>query len=195
MSEQNNKTTPKQYFLFGVIIFIIAAAGVYFGSSMKTSMQDNPDDEEKPDIFTSLKLFPDSTFPDVALLDKDSHPVGSQSLISDKGTLILFIDSECSSCHTLAKYWQQLINEGKIDNTQVCAISYNDIGYLMDFLEEYGITFDIYTDTGFTFLDRYGIDAYPFELVVNENGIVTYTNSDSRKKLSVKDLNSYLNIQ
>ena len=179
MTEKKKSFSIVQLITALFVICIAAASGMYFGSSFNNATTENINPDSF-DTFRDLKLLPDSTFPDVQLLDKNAHFVNSQSMLHKKESIILFIDSECPPCHDIADYWQNMINQQKILNEQIIAISFNDYGYLEDFIDSSHITFSVYTDPDFTFMQTFGVDAYPLTMYVNADGIITkiFTNSN-----------------
>lgn len=166
-----------------LIIFVAAAGGMYLGVSLNKPTEQIVSDTNF-NTFESLILLPDSTFPNVQLLDKSSHTVGSQSLLYNGETIVIFIDAECPPCHDIALHYKKLIDDNTYLPEQIVAISFNDYGYLESFIDSNELPFSVYTDPEFAFMQKYGIDAYPFVMHVNSEGVITETSSDSNNILN-----------
>ena len=179
MTLKHRQFSLLQLIASAVVIFAAAAGGVYFGKSFNQKDTDEVLLVEDVSTFTNLALNIDSTFPNVTVIDFDVNEVGTASLLNDKRTIVVFIDSECPPCHNKVKHWQTEIDKGNISKEQVIAITFNDLGYIEEFLSMYNVTFGVYSDFNFEFLNKYGVDAYPFEMLVDNNGIIKEVNFEN----------------
>ena len=181
MTKKQKQFSSLQLVATAIVIFVAAAGGMYLGKSFNQSDIHEAPLTEDVTTFANLSLDVDSTFPNVTVVDFDINEVGTTSLLSDKNTVVIFIDAECPPCHDKVKHWQTEIDNGNISNDQVIAITFNDLAYIEEFLKKYNVTFGVYSDFNFEFMNMYGVDAYPFEILVDSNGIIKETNFENNQ--------------
>ena len=177
--------------MIGLIIFVAAAAGMYVGGLWR-QQQGQESSAVEADVFGNLTLVAGAAFPDVELETPDYGRIGSQKVLHPEGTVILFLESECSPCHGLSIDWQKMIADGVVAREQVVGISYSDVNRLAESLANYQIDFPLYADPSYTFMDQYGVDAFPLILVVGKSGTIRYSDIDARRKISPGDLRKLL---
>ena len=191
MTESTQTKSSAYWLLVGLIVFAAAAGGMYLGGKMQASPTAEVDAAEN-DIFTNLTLTVGEVFPDVELETSSYGRIGSQSVLHPEGTVVLFVESDCSPCHSLSIDWQKMIADGVIAREQVVGISFTDVNRVAEALVNYDIDFPLYADPNFTFMDSYGVDAFPLILVVGKSGIIRYSDRDARRKISPADLRAML---
>lgn len=174
----------------GVIIFVAAFGGMYLGGVLGN--KSGKASANRENVFTDLKLILGSEFPDTELIDKKYLAVMSKSLLIQNGTVILFIDDDCPPCGDIAKEWQKKINEGIISNNQVMGICFANAAQIHSIRDKYQVDFPIYADERYTFLDYYGVDAFPLVLVLDKSGVIRYVEHDSNKKIDPSELKRLL---
>jgi len=182
--------TPVKLLLAVVVIIIAAAAGMYLGG--KLSESSGQSSANQLDIFTHLTLGPGIDFPDIQVTNDRYQPELTQSILNENGTVILFMDHQCPPCQDVAVFWQQLINNGDIASEQVIGICFEDAAHIHNIRNRYQVTFPIYADEEYTFLDNYGVDAFPLILIVGRSGVINYIETDSNKKIGKSELKKSL---
>lgn len=191
MAESLKPRSLAHWLLFGLIVFAAAAAGMYVGGVFR-QQQGTETAEVEADVFQSLTLKPGATFPDVELETTSYGRVNSRSILHHEGTVVLFLEADCSPCHSLSIDWQRAIDEGVITRDQVVGISYSDVNHVIEALANYHVDFPMYADPNYTFMDQYGVDGFPLILVVGKSGTIRYSDIDARKKVSPGDLREFL---
>ncbi len=174
----------------GVIIFVAAFGGMYLGGILGNKSDNVSASQE--DVFTDLKLISGSVFPDTELIDKKYLPVMSKSLLNQDGTVVLFMDDDCPPCSDIAWEWQRKIDEGIIQGSQVMGICFANAAQIHSIHDKYQIDFPIYADERYTFLDYYGVDAFPLVVVLDKSGVIRYVEHDSNKKIDPSELKKLL---
>lgn len=175
----------------GILVLIVAGIGVYLGMSFRTTqaMQEaEPSESQGPSSLLTLN----SPFPTVNLMKHDSTMIGTPELVSQDGSVFLFLEMGCPPCETMTAKWQKLINDGKIDRNQVIGVSFEQANHVANYAIKRGLTFPIYIDTGFVFMRQYGVMEYPFVAVVGKSGLVEMTTYDSRLEFDSEEISAQL---
>lgn len=189
LSKMKHSKSTLKLIVGAVIIFIAAAAGMYLGGKLSNTSGRGAAQQE---ILTNLTLGPGKEFPDIELMDNSYQPAMSKSLLNERGTVILFMDHQCPPCKDVAQFWQTMINDGAVIDSQVVGICFANAANIREIHNKYQIDFPVFADERYVFLDYYGVDALPLILIVNQSGVITHIESDSNQKISKKDLKKYL---
>lgn len=192
MADTPKPRTLAHWLLFGLIVFAAAAAGMYVGGVFR-GQQDTEAAEFEADVFGNLMLTVGSMFPDVELETSSYGRISSRKILHPEGTIVLFLEADCSPCHSLSIDWQQAITGGVIAREQVVGISYSDVNRVAEALANYQVDFPMYADPNYTFMDQYGVDAFPLILVTGKSGVIRYSDIDARKKIAPDQLRDLLN--
>ncbi|MGH8015333.1 MAG: peroxiredoxin family protein, partial [Candidatus Zixiibacteriota bacterium] len=163
---------------------------MYLGGKLSNSSGQSA--AQPQEILTNLTLGPGKQFPDIELIDGLYNPATSKSILDENGTVILFMDHQCPPCKDVAQFWQKMIEDGAVNKTQVVGICFANAANIYEIHNKYQIDFPIYADERYTFLDHYGVDAFPLVLIVDELGMITYIESDSNVKIDRDELKKRL---
>jgi peroxiredoxin len=169
---------------------VAAAGGMYLGG--KLSNTGGSSSAQQNEILTRLTLGPGKEFPNVELIDSLFKPVMSKMVLNENGTIILFMDHQCPPCKDIAQFWQKLINEGAINQDQVVGLCFANAAQIQEIHQKYSVKYAIFADERYTFLDHYGVDAFPLTLIINKSGTITYIESDSNARISLDELTKSL---
>lgn len=171
----------------GVLVLVIAAAGMYLGMSVK-SMQASQDSEFLQNSGPTSQLQVGTTFPDLELVTADSGTVRTAEMIAGDGSVFLFMEVGCPPCETMTQKWQELINSGEIAEEQVIGVSFEELKYVQTYAKKRGLTFPIYADTGMVFMRNYGVAEFPLVVVVGKSGDVKMYTYDARVSFDPDEL-------
>ena len=180
-----------QKLLTGVLIFAVAALGVYFGMASK-GFFNRGGFEESGAVLSASKLIVNSKFPSVPLIAADSLQLNSDSIYSQAGAVIIFMEVGCPPCVGMTQKWQKLISEGKISKDHVAGISFDSPDAIRAYARKNGLTFPVYSDTAQVFLKTYGVDEYPLTIVVGKSGTIQSQTQDPRPEIDLEDLTKKL---
>ena len=172
------------------VILIAASAGLYLGGRFHSSDDNSP--TVNAGVFGNLKLAVGTAFPKIELIDTVYQTRTTSELLRPNGTVILFTDNDCEPCHTVSTYLQQMIDEGVVLADQVIGITFDDAGSVRTFMQNAGISYQIYSDEAFRFINEYGVDAFPLILMVDQSGIITYSYDDSQIEPEPEAIKAYL---
>lgn len=189
LSAMKNTNAFLKLVVGAVVIFVAAVGGMYLGGKLSKSSGRS---SAQQDIFTNLTLGPGKSLPDVELIDSTYKPVMSKNILNENGTVILFMDHQCPPCKDIAEFWQSLINEGAVSKSQVIGICYANAANIHEIYNKYQVEFPVFADEKYTFLDHYGVDAFPLTLIVDKSGTITYIESDSNARISKSQLKKSL---
>ena len=173
-----------------VVIFVAAFGGMYFGGVIGKKSSNASANQD--DVFTELKLIPGTEFPDTELINGEYKAVMGNSILNENGTVVLFMDDDCPPCGDIAVEWQKKIDQGIVESHQVMGICFANAAQIHSIHEKYKVDFPIYADERYTFLDYYGVDAFPLVLVLDKSGVIRYVEHDSNKKIEPSELKKLL---
>ena len=122
-----------------------------------------------------------SSLPRVQVVGDDLVPVSTTDLLGPGRTVVLFLDPERDPCRFAARQWQNRLERGDLGDLKVlgiCPASREDV---QRFRSHLALDFPIYADPTGTHLHDYGVDSFPWEVVVDPQGtILTFTGDLTR---------------
>ena len=158
----------------------ITAAGLLVGNAIRSSFAGDATDHaaELPET----KLVSGVPFPDITLLDEDGVAVSSAELVAG-GSVVIFVDPRCQPCAAVTGHWQRAIDDGDIDAASVIAISLRPPFANGEYRRSNGLEFGVYSDDQKTLWKEYAVGYIPYEVIVDDAGVIDATNRDSREPL------------
>lgn len=192
MTEKSDRMSALKWLVGVAVIIAAAAAGTFLGGLFKGDATVEAQPTESFDVFTNLSLHAGDPFPDITLHDLNYAEVSSTDILHEQGTVVLFMEPNCPPCHSLAIDWQKAVENNVIDPDQVVGISYSDANRLKEMLANYEVSFRLYADPTYAFMDQFGVDGFPLILVVNPSGTITYVDNNPYRKISSDQLTALL---
>ncbi len=160
-----------------VLVAAVGAAGLFVGTQVRTRIAPRPQTFRAEDVLDH-DLPQDGDFPDVTVIDADGEPRRCRDLVAG-GTVVLFLDLECSPCTDMARRWQDALGRGVIAPAQLWAITVYPRDAITAYQDDNGFTFPIYEDRDQVFRHDYGVKQYPLEVTVGASGKIRRTTFDS----------------
>lgn len=158
-----------------IFLAVLAAAGGYLGVRV-AQRQQPPAAVAVPTPQRSVPAFLQASvaqLPRVQLLQPgEPAPVTSSEVLPSEGGVVLFLDMQCDPCKFLAGRWQDHIREGRIEAERVVGITPSPQDAIEPFRESLGLWFPIYADPLQAYVDQHGVDTFPWEVVVGEDGTI-----------------------
>jgi len=153
--------------LIVVVASVVAlVAGVTAGQILNRQTSEHSAVNYKPEFSVG------DIFPDLEVVDDARRTTSTQTLLEDKGAVVLFVDPECPPCADVVFRWQQQIDQGLIDRSNIVGIATRDPASISRYREEHRLTFSIYSDTRGQFQNSYGVKFLPLEIVVGITGTI-----------------------
>jgi peroxiredoxin len=185
------RTSRHRNLLIALAIGVTAAGGVYVGARIAARSRPDPFPGMQRGVPTFL-LASEAHFPTAQLLGEDGVPHATEDLLGPQGTVILFLDPSCDPCKPVARKWQQHSASGRLGNVGILGISASDRGSVARYRARLSLDYPILTDPDHVYITRYGIDTYPWEIVVDGRGrVVSYTGV-AQEMASLSSLRSLL---
>ena len=119
------------------------------------------------------KLVEGDIFPSVELTGLDGAPVNTESIISGKKSIMLFLSISCHPCTEAIDSWKEYENNLPPD-LEVLGICCSDPEYAEVYKKKTGFPFPVYCDTEHRFPGDFGIRAFPSMIGLDENGRIVF---------------------
>ena len=114
-------------------------------------------------------LVPGARFPSVSVLEPDGTPRDTAELTKG-GAVVVFLRFDCSACGLALDDWREKIVAGSLRGVPVVGITTDPPAAVPAYREAKGVSFPIYSDPQLTFVQRHGVTAVPFIVVVAPGG-------------------------
>jgi peroxiredoxin len=161
--------------LLGLWIGVVAVGGAYIGARLAARSQPEPFPNMQRGVPAFL-LASEAEFPTAQLLGEDGIPRPTEDFLGRKGTVILFLDPSCDPCKYAARQWQQHYESGGMGDVEILGISASDRETVARYHAQLALEYPIVTDPTHAYITRYGVDTYPWEIVVDGRGrVLSYT--------------------
>jgi len=172
---------------FLVLVLIAVAGGVVVGTLIRDRMDHRRMVEMNQRAPRTLLGLGDD-LPDVTLTVAGGYTETCAELLSERGSIVLFLDLECPPCVVMCQRWQRALDDGEVDDTQVFGITNHPQDAVAAFLSENNITFPVHQDAAGEFRKQYEVDRFPLEVVVGASGRVRSLSYDSVSPVDFNDL-------
>lgn len=186
MAEKKN-LTPARIFGYAVLMFIVGIAGVLAGTLLRDHFASPKSAMVSTRVPRSL-LKQGMIFPDAPVVTTDGRMRRTVELIDHSGSVVLFLDLECSPCIKMALRWQDALDNALVEDGKVWAISYHSSEVIQNFMVENDLRFPIYTDSSQTFLKKFEVTRFPLEVVVGASGRIRSLSYDSETPIDFAHL-------
>ena len=166
--------------LFGLWIAVLALGGAFAGVKLaqrNSVPADLPYERSAPGFL----LASEATLPTAQLMGEETVPVSTTEIPGRGGSVVLFLDTECQPCRYAAGQWQNLIADGLLGDIAVLGISPSPRESIESFRTHLALDFPVYQDPSQTYMHRYGVDSFPWELIVDARGKVLRYTGDLRE--------------
>jgi len=191
MSISNNK---KSVILMSISFFVIAFLGIIAGNwfSGWRSAQANSKSIGKFRPMEQPLINVGDTFPDVSLLDYTGSLFSLSDLITNKKTIIMFLEPGCKPCKDAIINWSNFINELP-DDVQIIGIASSLPKSSFPYIDELNFPYPFYCDTAHKLVIEYGVNGYPGAMGINEKGVVSFGYRHIHNEFSPLDAYKLLN--
>jgi peroxiredoxin len=172
----------------GVAAVALAALGVYAGSALRGTFH-----RDDADAVVLRKAFvPGAHFPTVELVSADGSRTTTRELFRDRGAVVLFLDLECESCHSMVSQWQRYEASDSLGGIPLIGIAMASPDSVAAFRREHDVTIPVYSDTEWTFMRTHRVDSFPLCLVVSRSGVVKSAEIDAHAPVVAADVRRWL---
>ena len=169
-----------------VLVFLVGIGGVLVGGRMR----DRVSPEQAPVLPAELarhRLPVGEPFPDVPLRDAAGHTRSSADLAKG-GSVVLFLDLDCTPCTDLVLRWQDALEAGAVEPGRVWGVSHYPRAAIDDYVRELGLTLPVYSDSLRVFHDEYRVEYFPLAVTVGGSGLVRGISYDSVSPINFTEL-------
>ena len=167
--------------LLVVVLGVVALVG-----GVTTGQILNHQDSEHPAVTYEPDFSLGDPFPDLEVVDDSRRATTTQTLLRNKGAVVLFVDPECPPCTDVVAGWQRHIDEGHIDRSDIMGIAMRDPTSVSRYREENQLTFPIYVDQQGQFQKRYGVKFLPLEIVVGISGKINRIDQGAQTPIDIE---------
>lgn len=169
-----------------VLVFLVGVGGVLVGGRMR----DRATPEAAPVLPAELarhRLPIGEPFPAVPLLDAAGRTRSSADLAKG-GSVVLFLDLDCTPCTDLVLRWQDALDAGAIEPGRVWGVCHYPRAAIDDYMQEHGLTLPVYSDSLQVFRDEYLVEYFPLAVTVGGSGLVRGFSYDSVSPINFTEL-------
>ncbi len=181
-----NKWIINAVLILGVVI--AAGAGLYLGLGMREKL--NPIEFRYEESTPNALLGTGEEFPDVPVMDADSVIHATSTLLANGG-VVIFMELGCPPCSVMSAGWGEALAKWS-DHPPVLGIADAPVDRIARYLENLGVAFPIYCDTGKTFATAYQVIDFPLQLVVDNTGMIRAQTYDSRQIIDTAAITSLI---
>ncbi len=180
------RSRPARWVALLVAMTAMLYAGVRFGRVLR--------DRSKPAVAEAspFPFDPGDAFPIATLADAFDQTARTDSLLANRGAVVLFLDPTCDGCTDMSIKWEHALAEGFIDPTRVFGISRGTTDANAAYRAANRLSFPIYRDIEDAFLVRHGVASYPLEVVVGSSGTVRSVSDDSKAPVDGDEIRAFL---
>jgi peroxiredoxin len=93
-------------------------------------------------------------------------------LLEDGGLVVVFVEPDCDSCERVVRKWQDLVDASSIPVRSIVGITNGTTEKSEQYRSRHRIAFPILRDFDHDFLERYQVNAFPYEVIVSASGII-----------------------
>lgn len=158
----------------GVTLVTLSVLGLVVGRTVGSMRSPR---EVVAEFETGLRV--GAPLPRVTLEDASGDTLPTDLLLTEGGRVFLFIDPQCASCGPASRRWQQLVEEGELDEVSVIGVTSRSADEFERYRRERGITFPILRDVHDEFKRRYDVVGLPYEVVVGASGIIRVATAET----------------
>lgn len=157
----------------GIWITVLGVGGAFLGVKLASRSSEPP---AATRAVPSFLLASDARLPSAQLVGDDAVPRPTEDFLGHAGTVVLFLDPDCEPCKFVARQWQVLREQGMMDEVEILGISYADRERIDRYRGQLALEFPVISDLALIYATRFGVDTYPWEIVVDAEGrVVAYT--------------------
>lgn len=110
-------------------------------------------------------------FPEVEMINSNGESVSTHDLLM-RGKVVLFLEPGCNGCDGMISKWNDLLNRRVVSSDEIMGITFQPPSEAGQFRAQKNITFPLYLDTCFTFMNRHSVTEFPLMLVVGKSGTI-----------------------
>lgn len=171
----NGKMSVKEMTLYGLGFIVVAFVGVLAGNWFVQWRQKQAPGETLESWLTDNRtaLRQGEPFAAVELSDLQGNVVNTADLVRGHKTLVLFLSSGCKSCSEAVARWKEDIKELPAD-VSVFGISPGDSVEVQNYRDKLDISFPLYSDSGYMFMQQYDVTAFPSVFCLDAEGRVLF---------------------
>ena len=171
--------------IWAVLLVSVVAGGVLLGRSLGSPAISSPRIED-------TNLVVGEVFPSVIIVGSDGDSLDVRTLAAEAGAVVLFLDPECTPCEKAMLRWQSFIDRRVVQASNVIGITNRPPAENDAHRKSHGLSFPLYADVGAVFARRYGVTAYPLEVVIGASGRIRSATGGKRLDIDVSRLSHAL---
>ncbi|MCP4582916.1 MAG: redoxin domain-containing protein [candidate division Zixibacteria bacterium] len=169
------KVTRTGLVLYGIAILVVAFVGVLMGNWLIGARQTQTYEHQIRQIrqHVTALIKDGDQFPSMELIDLDSKPINALTLFENHKNLLITISPGCKPCALTIAEWQEYIDTIPSDIRIIGIIDANP-GQARAYISETDFPFVMYCDTSHVLPDKYGLQAFPSVVGIDEKGRVVF---------------------